>query len=225
MGYAQNRFGGRVAACVLAVALAGCSTTAPPVSLPQHQPVRLILPEGGANVSMSFITFVPGAGFGQQMLQGALEEKVQANSERLRNEQRFQQQKNELADLFRSEVVRRFEAKGGRLASQEERSAPTIRLENLTAAYLASSALASYQPVAFVYISASTDPSHIGNRPGGLVRSIEARPREGYAFISADTLLADVQRANQGMRESVVELAEKVATELAVAQNGSSRGR
>lgn len=176
-------------------------------------------------MSMSFITFVPGAGFGQQMLQDAFNEKVQANSERLRNEQRFQQQKDALGDLFRSEVVRRFEAKGGRLASQEERAAPTIRLENLTAAYLASSALASYHPVAFVYISSSTDPSHIGNRPGGLVRSIEARPKESYAFLSADKLFADVQRANQGMRESVMELAEKVATELAAAQNGSSGGR
>ena len=91
----------------------------------------------------------------------------------------------------------------------------------LSAVYMANTLASSYVPVAFVYLSASTDPPSVGNRSGGHVRSIEVKvPNPEFSFATRDALLARPNQANEGLRMAIVSLAEQVATLLVVAQRG-----
>lgn len=208
----------------LVLALTGCANAPAPPVLPKMEPLRINVSLDAAHFQVVVPT-MPGKGSGiiEGVLQGAAARANQQGTEGLRAQMSKEQQGEALAALFRSELLRRFSAKGGVLAPEggPRGNGPEVNLDHLSAVYQANSLATNYTPVAFVYLSASTDPSTIGNRAGAHIRSIDAKVSNArFAFATTESLLANPARANEGLRVAIADLAEQVATLLVAAQRG-----
>lgn len=203
--------------------LTGCASTPPPPVLPKMAPLRINISSDPAHFQVA-IPVVPATGYGivQGVLQDATTRANRVGTEGLHTQMAKEQQGEVLGRLFATELRRRFVSKGGVVESNVLRSnIPEVTLDHLSAVYMANTLASSYVPIAFVYLSASTDPMSIGNRPGGHVRSIEVKvPNPEFSFPTTDAMLARPSQANEGLRVAIVDLAEKVATLLVVAQRG-----
>jgi hypothetical protein len=197
--------------------LGACAAPVGNPVLPRMRPLRLTLSNEGINIQV-VLAAMPGPGIIPGMMSSAADRANREGTETLRKQLAARQQGEALAKLFETELHQRFAAKGGLLeASAGNTGAPEIRLDHLSAVYMASNAAASYSPVAFVYLASSTDPSL--NRPGAQIRSVEAKPAaKGLTFPTLDALQANPDKANEGLRLAIVELAERVAAMLAAAQ-------
>lgn len=202
-----------------AALLGACATPTGNPVLPRMQPLRLTLSGEATNIQ---VVMPPVVGGGYSIIPGMVNDAAdRANREgtdTLRRQMSAKQQSDALAKVFETELRRRFTGKGGLLeAAGASISAPEIKLDHLSAIYMADTFLSSYAPVAFVYLSSSTDASPV--RAGGQTRSVEAKPAaKALSFPTLEAMLANPDGANEGLHLAIVELAERVATMLATAQ-------
>lgn len=211
---------------VVALVLSGCAAAPKAMSIPRGEPVRLLFAQDPVNLQV--VITPPGGGTSvvTKLIADSIDDANRSNTSRLKDEVKARERGEPLARLFAAEVRSRVIAKGGKLATgSENRDVPTITLDNLTAMYLATTFASNYEPIALVYVSASTDPANIGNRPGATVRHLEARlSRPDVAFPSSDAIFSKPSQAYAGLRAAVVELAERVAVAIVAAQEaGKSR--
>ena len=203
------------------VSLTGCATTgAPPLTLAPGQPVRLSLPNDSVNLQVLTTPIGGGTSVVTMLLSEQIDDANRANTARLREEAKRHQETEPLQRLFESELRKRIEARGVKLeADAAALGSITISLENLTAMYYATTFATSYEPTAFVYVTSSTDPPTVGNRPGAVVRSIAVKvSRPDYSFSSSSSIFSEPTKAYAGLRMAVVELADRVAMAIAQAQ-------
>lgn len=208
---------------VFVLMLTGCASAPPPPVLPKMEPLRIHVSSNPAQFQV-VTPVVPVTGYG--VVQGAMNDAVvRANrlgTEGLQTQMAKERQGEVLGKFFETELRLKFISKGGVLASDTQRpNEPRVNLDHLSAVYLASTSVSGYAPVAFVYLSASTDPASIGNRPGAAIRSIEVKvPNPEFSFTSTEALLAKPDQANEGLRVAIASLAERVAALLVAAQRG-----
>ena len=199
--------------------VSACAVPTPaPLALPQGVPLQIQYPPGPANLQV-FMTQIATRG----LVAEAIDSTNKDNTAFL-SEAAGQQAKESAARLFRDELGKQLAARGVRLAAAGTPGAAVLTLENLSVVYMAATAVNSYRPVAFVYLSSSTDPPGTGNKPGAVVRSIESRDASPeFSFPTSDALRSDPARAISGLRAATVQLAARVAQEIAVAQGLTGR--
>lgn len=197
--------------------LSGCATQVGPPTLPKMQPLQLNVSGSATNVQIVMPKVVaPQLGILPNIVNDAAAGAAGGGTDTLRK-QMAAEQGQALTALFETELRQRFLRKGGVLAaSKDSAGAPEIWLTNLSAVYLASTFASAYSPVAFVWMAASTDTS--SNRPAGHIRTVEAKPASAATFMTSAAITSDPAKAYEGLRTAVIELAERVASQLAAAQ-------
>jgi len=208
-------------ALVFAVFVSGCATPGgPSLVLPQDQPIQIKFSSDAPTLRVGVLPSI-GAGVIVELLNQSIRHDNQLNSARISEIAQSRQRSEPLERLFEAEVRRHFLEKGGKLS--EHGSTISVTLDNLTAAYLATSFVGTFKATAFVYVSASNDPPTVGNRAGATVRHIEAEASSRYSVFSSQALFENPDKAYDGLREAILVLAQNVAGQLVLAQRGGNR--